>query len=690
MASFKDYGIKIDEMRLGKQATTCFNCSHLRKKEHQNAKCMTVVNDIGNRWFHCNHCGIGTNIDAEDKFGDLRRKHNVPTQAPKIYSPVVIKFLEKKKIRVETAQKLMWYEKTPGVLSMPYFHNYGAVRVFFRDIKHESEGNSKKTWQSTKEEGSKSVFYGAEVFNAYSNFKTINMPNLKQPMVVVLITEGQTDRATWYELGYDSKIYIVSVPSGAPPEHAKNLDDYFEFLKDDRFKDFIRVAEDQQVDYNGEVSRPIVRFFLGVDGDAVGFKLREELAKRLGRDKCWVPEYPEGIKDVNDIYLLKGKTGVSEFYNSFRPYPISGVIRLNDVKDDINNRIYNGVSRGLLCGQASFDKHVSWHENLLWVWTGVSGAGKSTVLRHYLMRLCRNNLDSRIKTSLYTPEMTPPAREYLKLMELHAEMPARANEHYRGSTLSTNAIAKKLAEEFVNEYFVIVNPTELSKEGAFVKDGNVNSLDTVLEYFRDQAENHGVRQFVIDAWNKLEHDYGKQSETNYISKSLDKILNFNSNYGVSTHIVAHPTKVDTIAGKFNNPNFRKPTLYNINGSANFKNKCMVGIVVDRKKFIMDGTKTEDNEEKWVLNKHANTDVTFEKVKFDEIGEEGTIHLSRDWTKGEMFVDVDFNNLSIPNIQEEQKTPTPRKKKELPVIASPDFRIEGRQSNYEEENEEWKF
>ena len=583
------------------------------------------------------------------------------------------------------------YEKTPGVLSMPYFYNFGAVRVFFRDIKHEMLGNSKKTWQSTKEEGSLAVFYGAEVFNAYSNFKTIKMPNLKQPIVVVLITEGQTDRATWYELGYDSKIYIVSVPSGAPPENAKNLDDYFEFLKDDRFKTFVHEAEQQEVDVDGAVTRPVVRFFLGVDGDAVGFRLKEELAKRLGRDKCWVPEYPEGIKDVNDIYVQKGKTGVAEFYKSFKPYPISGVIRLNDVKDDINNRIYNGVHRGLLCGQESFDKHVSWHENLLWVWTGVSGAGKSTVLRHYLMKLCRNNLESNLKTSLYTPEMTPPAREYLKLMELYAEMPARANEHYRGSTLATNAIAKKQAEDFVNAYFTIVNPTELSKEGAFIREGNVNSLDTVLEYFRDQAENHGVRQFVIDAWNKLEHDYGKQSETNYISKSLDKVLNFDANYGVTTHIVAHPTKVDTIQGKFNNPNFRKPTLYNINGSANFKNKCMVGIVIDRKKFIMEGGTTEDGEQRWTLNKHATTDVTFEKVKFDEIGEEGTIHLRRDWTKGEMFADVDINSLEIPNLKTDNVPPKPPKKtKELPVINHPDFRIEGGSFDKEETNDEWNF
>jgi twinkle protein len=70
-----------------------------------------------------------------------------------------------------------------------------------------------------------------------------------------------------------------------------------------------------------------------------------------------------------------------------------------------------------------------------------------------------------------------------------------------------------------------------------------------------------------------------ESETQYISKFLDKLANFARINGVLVFLVAHPRKM---TNKKDAPAlFEIPTLYDISGSANFYNKADYGLTVYR-------------------------------------------------------------------------------------------------------------
>lgn len=127
------------------------------------------------------------------------------------------------------------------------------------------------------------------------------------------------------------------------------------------------------------------------------------------------------------------------------------------------------------------------------------------------------------------------------------------------------------------------------------------SVDTILEKAKYLIRRKGIKALVIDPWNRLEHQIPSgMNETNYISQTLDKFTNFAQKYDILFFLVAHPRKMSKDASG----QFEVPTLYDINGSANFYNKTDYGITVQR-------------------NKETGTvGVYVQKVKFKHLGETG--------------------------------------------------------------------
>jgi len=131
------------------------------------------------------------------------------------------------------------------------------------------------------------------------------------------------------------------------------------------------------------------------------------------------------------------------------------------------------------------------------------------------------------------------------------------------------------------------------------------------------VKQHGVKILVIDPYNKLEHQHdSRMSETQYISKFLDKLTNFAKFNNVLVCLVAHPRKME--AGKV-------PSLYDINGSANFYNKTDYGITIDRNR----------GEDGAMINK---ADIHIQKVKFKHLGQQGLIEMNYNYNNGR-FEDI---------------------------------------------------
>ena len=112
----------------------------------------------------------------------------------------------------------------------------------------------------------------------------------------------------------------------------------------------------------------------------------------------------------------------------------------------------------------------------------------------------------------------------------------------------------------------------------------------------------GVKVLSLDPFNRFEHQIPNgQTETQYISAVLDKFSNFALRNHCLVIITAHPRKMNKAIGQLKEP---VPTLYDINGSAAFYNKCDFGLVVER-----------DDVNKLVR-------IHVQKVKFKHLGEKG--------------------------------------------------------------------
>ena len=125
----------------------------------------------------------------------------------------------------------------------------------------------------------------------------------------------------------------------------------------------------------------------------------------------------------------------------------------------------------------------------------------------------------------------------------------------------------------------------------------------------------GIRGLIIDPWNELEHTRsGNQTETEYISIALKRIRQFGRRYGIHIWVVAHPAKLY----RDKNGKYPVPTLYDISGSARWRDKSDNGIIIWRDLLKEEGCSIE---------------VIVEKIRFRQDGKRGTGELTYNWRMG---------------------------------------------------------
>ena len=133
-------------------------------------------------------------------------------------------------------------------------------------------------------------------------------------------------------------------------------------------------------------------------------------------------------------------------------------------------------------------------------------------------------------------------------------------------------------------------------------------MDAVLARAKSLIRRDGVRGLVIDPWNEIEGSRpSNQSETEYISYVLGQARRFARDQGIHLWIVAHPTKIRRDPRTGATP---IPTLYDISGSAHWRNKADNGIVVVRD-----------------MNDHDSpVEIHVQKIRFKAVGMPGVARL----------------------------------------------------------------
>jgi len=359
-----------------------------------------------------------------------------------------------------------------------------------------------------------------------------NIDCLRDPELAgfpLLITEGEIDCLAAIQCGYPKS---VSVPGGAP-EHDDGTDSA-------RWA-FLRHAK---AELAGE--KVIV---LAVDADRNGKVLQEGLARRLGKGRCQVLEYPTG-KDLGDVLASQGPQGVRETIGKAQFLPVTGLLRLDQIVEPPIRRALDTFIPGL-------ERHLRIRRGDLIVVTGPPGHGKST----FVTNLCCNLAwHWRITSAIASMESTivPDMRRVLR--------------SYRAECLEKDMSHEQvqIADAWINDRFVFLQAGE---------DEDM-TLAWLLERFAVARRRHDATVAVLDPFNEISIADKPEDWTTeqWISQSLRQIKKFARAQDMTMIIVAHPRKL----GRDKNGRTLRPVLWDIADSASFANRCDAGIVIFRK------------------------------------------------------------------------------------------------------------
>lgn len=360
-----------------------------------------------------------------------------------------------------------------------------------------------------------------------------NLDAIKDTDTAVIV-EGEIDCLSMYEAGVYN---CVSVPNGAGKNNNLTyIDNCIEYLLDKK------------------------KIIIAVDNDEVGNKLKEELARRLDVDKCFYIDYPQDCKDANDVLIKHGKNTLKELVTNSLPFPIKGIVDASELTQSIDYIYENGYPKGIKTGIEGLDEHFTLLEGLFTTVTGIPGSGKSEFIDYIMAKTSINHF---WKWGIVSFENTPPVFHATKIIEKLSgkAFDFRVNPNYRISKYELDMYKDYLADTF---YFINTQDADLTLEG-------------ILKKVAELVMRKGIKGVLIDPWNYIEHKIEpNESETQYISRALTTIRRAAIKLGIHIIIVAHPTKLSKVNGKY-----EVPTLYNISGSAHFFNKTDNGITVYR-------------------------------------------------------------------------------------------------------------
>ena len=556
MNTFDDFKIDLAGRSGVEVQTICPQCSHTRKKSK--ARCLSA-NTVEGVWC-CHHCDWRGTLKAGEEAKSRPPKRIVKPHFEKpsgVPAPVRDWFarrgisediVARHCITLQTAYLPQLEEEVP-CLVFPYLIAGRAVNLKFRSL----EG---KHFRQVKD--AEKILYGLD--------------DLTEDWAV--ICEGECDKLALDTAGMRN---AVSVPDGAPPAGSKPSDAKFEYL----------------VNCTEQLSS-LKKIILAVDNDAPGKTLEEELARRLGPERCWRVTWPPGCKDANDVLIQHGAACLRDCIMDAKPYPLDGVLLVADLADDVMRLYQEGLPGGMSTGWASVDQHYTVRPGELTIVTGIPSHGKSQFLDAMTVNLAREH---EWTIGICSPENLPVSRHLAKLIEQYTGWPFREGPTRR---LPQEELIPAL--NWLHQHFVFIAPEESL------------TIPGLLDTAQRLVARHGLRGLVIDPWNEFEHTRSSgQTETEGISQALTQIRRFARNHGVHVWVVAHPQKLY----RREDGSYPVPTPYDISGSAHWVNKADVGLVVHRDPS----------------HKPPQTEIHVRKVRFKVVGKLGSVTLQYDCATG---------------------------------------------------------
>ena len=499
----------------------CPYCSAERRKSNQKDMTLTRKAD-GAVVFHCHHCQTNGSVQPQQE----RILSAVPN--PTIVSNKLqdqhYAWLATRGISPATADKMKLFAsekyfgklgKSADAIGFPYYRKGALVAAKYRSFPEKD---------FTQDSGGAHDFFG------------LDLVKKDQPLIIV---EGEIDCLSLMELGYEN---VVSVPSGAPIKVADGK---------------VLPSEDKKFAYvwnAREVLDSVPYVILATDQDTAGQALAEELARRIGKEKCRLAKFEK--KDLNEV-MLDDPTKVGEVLASAAPYPVSGISDAGTFYERLNELYTKGTGKGFSTGYQSVDEIYTVAPAQLTVVTGYPSSGKSNFVDQIMVNLAQAH-DWKFAVCSFENQ---PEIHISRLMEIYTR-----KRFFDGKERMSEQ-EKENAFKFVKEHFLFID----------TNGEEPSTLDSILDRARVAVKRMGVRGLVIDPYNYIELPRGDGTETAAISDMLTRVQKFCKAHDVHTWFVAHPSKITRQGTE--QP---RPDGMSIAGSMAWWAKTDCGVTVHRK------------------------------------------------------------------------------------------------------------
>ena len=501
----------------------CPYCSGERRKTTSKDMTLTRKPD-GAVVFHCHHCQTNGSVQPQQE----RKLSAVPS--PTIVSNALeahhYDWLSKRGISKPTADKMKLFAsekyfsklgKSADAIGFPYYRNGALVAAKYRSFPEKD---------FTQDSGGAHDFFG------------IDQVIKGQPIIIV---EGEIDCLTLLERGMTN---VVSVPSGAPIKVADGK---------------VLPSEDKKFAYvwnAREIIDAAPYVVLATDQDTAGQALAEELARRIGKEKCRLAKFDK--KDLNEVHLDDpSRNTVEDIIAGATAYPISGISDAGVYFERLNDLYNKGTGKGFSTGYQSVDEIYTVAPAQLTVVTGYPSSGKSNFIDQVMVNLARQN-DWKFAVCSFENQ---PEIHISRLMEIYTR-----KRFFDGKDRMSEQ-EKETAFKFVKEHFLFID----------TNGEEPSTLDSILERARAAVKRMGVRGLIIDPYNYIELPRNEGTETAAISDMLTRVQKFCKAHDVHTWFIAHPSKI-TRQG-VDQP---RPDGMSIAGSMAWWAKTDCGITVHRK------------------------------------------------------------------------------------------------------------
>lgn len=301
----------------------------------------------------------------------------------------------------------------------------------------------------------------------------------------LVITEGEIDAMSLYQIGLDC---VLSVPFGGGTGNKQQWIDY-EYHRLDRFEEI----------------------YICMDSDDAGQKAAQEIAQRLGIERCFLVKLPH--KDANEC-INKGMSSddfldVFQKCESFDPEELKNSHEFMDAVWNLHTSPEQWLFES---PYPEFNELFKFRANELTILNAQNGHGKSQVANCFMLEAVRQGTDCFAASMEFIPEAF--------LRRLHTQI--MCTKQWKRDEFEASS-------KFIDERLWMYNVTGTAK------------TKKLLETMRYAAKRYGVKLFLIDSLMKCgigEDDYNGQKAF------VEELADFKNKYPVHVILITHSKKIE--------------------------------------------------------------------------------------------------------------------------------------------------